>query len=93
MPKAGKGTRFIRNLRLIKLLTGLYKVMIECATHILKPGMDKIVKPWQMAYVPGSYIGKITRNIYEIFQYAMYTDKPGFLLSVDSSKAFISISY
>ena len=48
----------------------LYEIVSGCVTSLLKPGLDKIVKPSQMAHLPGKYIGEITRNVYDIFQHA-----------------------
>ena len=54
--KAVKDPQCITNLRPITLLTFFYKIVFGCIAHRLKPGLDKILKPLQMEYLPGRYI-------------------------------------
>ena len=93
IPKADKDPRVIGNLRPITLLSALYKIVSGCIASKLKPRLDSIIKPWQKTYLPGRYILELTRNVYDIFQHALSLKKPGYLLLVNFSKAFGSISF
>ena len=55
--------------------------------------MQRIIAGWQKAYLPRRFIGKITRGVYDIFNYAKHNDTPGILLLINFLKAFDSISH
>ena len=89
----GKDQRIISNLRPITLLNTLYKIVSGCVTARMKPILDRIIQPWQKAYINGRYIGEVTRTCYDIFNHANVFNKPGLLMLIDFSKAFDSISF
>ena len=93
IPKQEKDPRVIGNLRPITLLSTFYKIMSGIITNRLKPILDRIINGWQKAYLPGRYIGEVTRSTYDIFASATANNLPGILLLVDFSKAFNSISF
>ena len=68
--KQGKDPRYVENLRPITLLSTFYKIVSGVITQQLKPALDHIVGTWQKAYLPGRYIGEVTRTTYDIFQHA-----------------------
>ena len=84
IPKTGKDQRIISNLRPITLLNTLYKVVSGCVTARMKPVLDRIIQPWQKAYINGRYIGEVTRTCYDIFNHANVFNKPGLLILIDS---------
>ena len=93
IPKPDKDPKHIENHRPITLLSTFYKISSGVLTQRLKPILDSLIQPWQKAYLPGRYIGDITRNTFDIFQHAKDNNLPGLMLQIDFSKAFDSISY
>ena len=93
IPKQDKDQRHIGNLRPITLLSTFYKIISGIITNRLKPIFDRLINPWQKAYLPGRYIAEVTRTTYDIFAHAKHNNLPGLLLLVDFSKAFDSISF
>ena len=59
----------------------------------MKPILQRIIGNWQKAYLPGRFIGEITRGIYDMFNYSLHNDTPGLMLLIDFSKASNSISH
>ena len=91
--KQGKDPRYVKNLRPITLLSTFYKIVSGVITQRLKPALEHIVGTWQKAYLPGRYIGEVTRTTYDILQHAKTNNLPGIILLIDFSKAFDSISF
>merc|ERR1712081_131544 len=81
------------NLRPITLLPTFYKITSGVLTARLKPIFDRLISPWQKAYLPNRFIGDITRNTFHLFQHAKSNNLPGLMLQIDFSKAFDSISF
>ena len=61
-PKANKDQRIISNLRPITLLNTLNKHVSAYVTARMEPILDRIIRPWQKAYINDRYIGKVTRT-------------------------------
>ena len=59
----------------------------------MKPVLQRIIAGWQKAYLPGRFIGEITRGMYDILNYCNHNNLPGIMLLIDLSKAFDSISH
>ena len=59
----------------------------------MKPVLDKIVGPQQIAYIPGRYIAECTRNTYDLFNYAKVNNLPGMMLMIDFEKAFDPVDF
>ena len=91
--KQDKYTRHIGNFRPITLLSPFYKIGSGVLTNRLKPVFDKLIKPWKRDYFPDRYIGKISRNTYDIFHHAKHNTFPGLTLKIDFTKAFDIISF
>ena len=93
IPKQDKDPKHITNLRPITLLPTFYKIASGVLTSRLKPILDRIISPWQKAYLPNRFIGDVTRNTFDLFQHAKTHNLPGIMLQIDFSKAFDSISF
>merc|ERR1711954_136819 len=93
IPKQDKDPRHITNLRTITLLPTFYKIASGVLTSRLKPIFDRIISPWQKAYLPNRFIGDVTRNTFDLFKHAKTHNLPGLMLKIDFSKAFDSISF
>ena len=59
----------------------------------LKPTLSTIISSDQKAYVPGKFIGEVSRTCYDTLYYAKENNLPGLLLLVDFEKAFDSVSH
>ena len=93
IPKQDKDTRHVGNLRPITLLSTFYKIISGTITNRLKPILNRLIQPWQKAYLQDRYIGDITRNTFDLFSKAKTDNIPGLMLQIDFSKAFDSISF
>ena len=93
IPKQDKDPKHITNLRPITLLPTFYKIAFGVLTSRLKSILDRIISPWQKAYLPNRFIGDVTRNTFDLFQHAKTNNIPGVMLQIDFSKAFDSISF
>ena len=93
IPKQDKDPRKIGNLRPITLLSNFFKIISGIITNRLKPILDRLIRDWQKAYLPGRFIWEVTRSTYDIFASAKAHNLPGILLLVDFSEAFDSISF
>ena len=93
IPKQDKDTRIVGNLRPITLLSTFYKIISGTLTNRLKPVLDRLIEPWQKAYLPDRYIGNITQNTFDLFSKAKMDNLPGLMLQIVFSKAFDSNSF
>merc|ERR1711954_510364 len=93
IPKQDKYPKYITNLRPITLLPTFYKITSGVLTARLKPIFDRLISPWQKAYLPNRFIGDITRNTFDLLQHAKSNNLPGLMLQIEFSKAFDSISF
>ena len=66
IPKLDKDPKHIGNLRPITLLSTFYKIASGVLTACLKPIFDNLFKDWQKVYLPDRYIGKVTRNTFDL---------------------------
>ena len=76
IPKSDKDQRFITNWRPLTLLETFYKLISATLANRMKPVLDKIIGPQQMAYIPGRYIAECSRNTYDLFNYAKVNNLP-----------------
>ena len=80
IPKGDKDPRYLGNWRPLTLLNTFYKLILSILADRLKPIMDRIIRGGQKAYIPGRYIGEVTRTTYNLFQYAKANNLPGMIL-------------
>ena len=93
IPKADKDLRLLTNWRPLTLLNTFYKIISGVLANRLKTVLDHLIGPEQKGYVPGRFIGEVTRTTYDIFQYAKEKNLPGMILLIDFEKAFDSVSF
>ena len=70
IPKGEKDKNYLKNWRPLTLLSTYYKLISSCIAARLKPALNTLIGPEQKGYLPGRYIGEVTRNTYDIFDYA-----------------------
>ena len=93
IPKGDKDPRYLGNWRSLTLLNTFYKLISSVLADRMKPILDIIIGGGQKSYIPGRYIGDVTRTTYDLFQYAKVNNLPGMILLVDFQKAFDSVSF
>ena len=93
--KDGKCKFYLKNWRPISPLNVVYKIGSGCI-HVagrIKKVLHKIIISDQTGFMPGRYIGKNTRLVYDLMQYTEENNLPGTLLMIDFEKAFDSVSW
>ena len=76
IPKAGKDNTLIQNWCPLTLLNTLYKLISSILSVRLKHVLSRILGLHQRAYIPGRYIGEVTRNVYDAFLLAKQQNNP-----------------
>ena len=93
IPKAGKDTRFVKNLRPITLLNSDYKIIEKALSNRIMLGLQQIIHSDQKGFMPGR---KIAINIQCLFDLMCYCDQEkieAFVLSLDFMKCFDQIDF
>ena len=93
IPKGDKDSRLLSNWGTLSLLNTFYKLISSVLAERLKPVLERIIGSEQKAYIPGRFIGEVTRTTYDIFQYVKQNNLPGMILLSDFQKAFDSVSF
>ena len=88
IPKPGKDTRFIKNLRPITLLNTDYKILEKCLANRLKPVLNSIINEDQKGFMAERSIGNNIRRILDAVIYCEEKDLPITIVSIDAEKAF-----
>ncbi|MCP3901869.1 MAG: reverse transcriptase family protein, partial [Desulfobacteraceae bacterium] len=81
------------NYRPISLTNCDYKILAFCLANRIQSVIKSIVKPSQVAYIKGRFIGSNIRLIEDIIEYYNRYDKSGLLMTLDFQKAFDSIEW
>ena len=87
------GRKYLTNWRPLTLLETFYKLLSAILAKRLKPVLDKLLGHKQKAYIPGRFIAKCTRTIYDLFENAKDNNLPGMMLMIDFEKAFDSVNF
>ena len=93
IPKQGKDLRYLQNWRPVSLLNSDYKILTKILSNKLHKVLPKLIQPDQVGYVKGRYMGQTISAINDIMTYTNKKNIPGYLLLVDSEKAFDSIEW
>ena len=93
IPKGNSDKEYLRNWRPLNLLNTQYKIISGCLAERLKPVLQTIINNDQKGYLPGRYIGEVTRNVYDTLHYAKNNNASGVILLCDFQKAFDSLSH
>ena len=67
IPKQDKDPKHITNLRPITLLPTFYKIASGVLTSRFKPILDRIIYPWQKAYLPNRFMGDRATPLQDTF--------------------------
>lgn len=93
IPKGNKEKKMLKNHRPLCLLNTYYKIISGCLSERLKPALEKLIHHDQKGYLPGRYIGEVTRTVFDTIQYAKNSNVTGLILLCDFEKAFDSLSH
>ena len=93
IPKPGKDTRHIDNLRPITLLNCDYKILAHIFSNRLKKNLHQIVRESQSGFIKGRSIHNNIRLILDILDYQNWIEDEGYILFLDFRKAFDTIKH
>ena len=93
IPKPGKDSRKLTNLRPITLLNVDYKILEKAIANKIQPSLYPIINENQSGFMPGR---SISVNIHKLLDILNYTDEKqieAFILSCDYKKCFDKIDF
>ena len=93
IPKAGKDTRFIKNLRPITLLNTDYKIIEKAVANKMIPALEDIISHDQRGFMKNRRISVNIRKLLDIMHYADKHDIEAVILSLDFVKCFDKCSF
>ena len=93
IPKKGKDTRELKNLRPITLLNSDYKIIEKMIANRILPIMDyMLINDNQKGFLPGRKITVNIRKIFDLIKFAKEQNIEALVLNLDYAKAFDKIS-
>ena len=93
IPKAGKDTRLIKNLRPITLLNTDYKIIEKAIANKMIPALDHIIHTDQRGFMKNRRISVNIRKMLDIMHQAEKEDLEAVVLSLDFVKCFDKCSF
>ena len=93
IPKAGKDTRLIKNLRPITLLNTDYKIIEKAIANKMIPALEHIINKDQRGFMKERRISVNIRKMLDIIHQAEKDDLEAIVLSLDFVKCFDKCSY
>ena len=93
IPKKDKDLRFWKNWRPISLLNTDYKIITKLFAKRLKPVLQNIIHPDQVAYIKGRYIGQNIRLMSDVIAFVENNDEECILSCIDFEKAFDTVEW
>ena len=93
IPKAGKDTRYIKNLRPITLLNTDYKIIEKAIADKMMPALERIIHQDQRGFMKDRRISVNIRKMLDIMHQAERQDLEAIVLSLDFVKCFDKCSF
>uniref|UniRef100_A0A3B3D2N2 Reverse transcriptase domain-containing protein n=1 Tax=Oryzias melastigma TaxID=30732 RepID=A0A3B3D2N2_ORYME len=93
IPKPGKDSTFLDNLRPITLLNTDYKLLTHIFANRLKSGITQIISETQSGFIKGRSIHNNLRLVLDLIDYEHLIDTDAFILFLDFYKAFDTIEH
>ena len=93
IPKKGKDSRYLKNLRPITLLNVDYKIIEKILGNRLDIALQEVINHDQTGFMPGRNIACNIRKVYDIQQFCENNDIPGILVNLDFVKCFDRIAH
>ena len=88
IPKKGKDSRVIKNLRPITLLNTDYKIIEKVLANRLKPLLSHLINEDQKGFMKNRNISCNIRRVLDLIELSDREDIPGLLISLDFEKCF-----
>ena len=88
IPKNGKDTRYLKNLRPITVLNTDYQLIEKCISNRLKPCLKEIIHSDQTGFMSERRISTNIRKLYDIMLLSEERDEANIILSCDFVKCF-----
>ena len=93
IPKDGKDTRLLKNLRPITVLNTDYKIIEKCISNRLKPCLKEIINPDQTGFMADRKISTNIRKLFDLMYWSQEQDEDNIILSCDFLKCFDRIEF
>ena len=93
IPKGGKDSRYLKNLRPITLLNTDYKIIEKMLARRLDKVLPNIIHSDQTGFMAGRHISSNIRKIFDVMQYCKINNIDGVLLNLDFAKCFDNIAF
>ena len=93
IPKSGKDTRYIKNLRPITLLNTDYKIIEKSIANKMTPALEQIIHTDQRGFMKNRRISVNIRKMLDIMSQAEKEDLETVVLSLDFVKCFDKCSF
>ena len=93
IPKKDKNLQYLKNWRLVSLLSNDYKIATKAIALRMENVLPKIINESQTGYLKGRYIGESIRTISNIMSFTKTHNVPGLAVFLDFEKAFDSLEW
>ena len=93
LPKKGKDSRYIKNLRPLTLLNTDFKVLAKVMANRIKKVLPHIIGPQQTGFMPGRCIYTNIRKTIDIVGHIFQSGKQAVIISIDFEKCFDRIEH
>ena len=93
IPKPGKDSRYLKNLRPITLLNVDYKIIEKTIARRLESILDGIINRDQTGFMSNRRISANVRKVFDLIKHCYNQDIPAIILNLDYMKCFDRISY
>ena len=93
IPKPGRDSRILTNLRPITLLNVDYKLLEKVIANRIQPYLEKLINADQTGFMQNRRIAVNIRKMYDIMHILEERDEEGIVLNLDFRKAFDEISF
>ena len=93
IPKKGKDSRYLKNLRPLTLLNVDYKIIEKILGKRLDIALQEVIHHDQTGFMPGRNIACNIRKVYDLQQFCDNNNIPGVLVNLDFVKCFDRIAH
>ena len=93
IPKKGKDSRKIKNLRPLTLLSTDYKILVRAMALRMKTVLPHIISDCQMGFMEGRNIAANLRQTVDLITHVNATGKRAIIVSIDFEKCFDRVSH
>ena len=93
IPKPGKDSRYMNNVRPITLLNTDYKIIEKALANRMLDGLQHVIHEDQKGFMPGRRLSTNIRRVFDLMDYTKMENIDAFILSLDFAKCFDKISF